>query len=80
MGHEASRGAVFGVVDNGAVTVAVYGIANLNTGLPVVRETLFQAGSIGKTYTATAIMQFVDDGRLDLDAPATRVPARPRVR
>jgi CubicO group peptidase (beta-lactamase class C family) len=62
-------GAVFGAVDNGAVTVAVYGIANRNTGLPVVRETLFQAGSIGKTYTATAIMQLIDDGRLDLDAP-----------
>ena len=62
-------GAVFGVVDDGVVTVAVYGTANLNTGLPVVRETLFQAGSIGKSYTATAIMQLVDDGRLDLDAP-----------
>jgi CubicO group peptidase (beta-lactamase class C family) len=62
-------GAVFGVVDNGEVTVAVYGTANLNTGLPVVRDTLFQAGSIGKTYTATGIMQLVDEGRLDLDAP-----------
>jgi CubicO group peptidase (beta-lactamase class C family) len=62
-------GAVFGVVDKGAVTVAVSGTANVNTGLPVVRETLFQAGSIGKSYTATAIMQLVDDGRLDLDAP-----------
>ena len=62
-------GAVFGVVDDGEVTVAVSGIANLNTGLPVVRETLFQAGSIGKSYTATAIMQLVDDGLVDLDAP-----------
>ena len=62
-------GAVFGVVADGAVTVAVYGVANRNTGLPVVRETLFQAGSIGKSYTATAIMQLVDDGSVDLDAP-----------
>ena len=62
-------GAVFGVVEDGVVTIATYGTANLNTGLPVVRETLFQAGSIGKSYTATAIMQLVDDGRLDLDAP-----------
>ena len=52
-----------------SVTVAISGTANLNTGLPVVRETLFQAGSIGKSYTATAIMQLVDDGRVDLDAP-----------
>ena len=62
-------GAVFGLVDDSVVTVAVSGTANLNTGLPVVRETLFQAGSIGKSYTATAIMQLVDDGVLDLDAP-----------
>ena len=62
-------GAVFGVVADGEVTVAVSGTANLNTGLPVVRETLFQAGSIGKSYTATAIMQLVDDGLVDLDAP-----------
>ena len=62
-------GAVLGVVADGEVTVAVSGIANLNTGLPVVRETLFQAGSIGKSYTATAIMQLVDDGLVDLDAP-----------
>jgi CubicO group peptidase (beta-lactamase class C family) len=62
-------GAVCGVVDDGVVTVAATGSANLNTGLPVVRETLFQAGSIGKAYTATAIMQLVDDGLVDLDAP-----------
>jgi CubicO group peptidase (beta-lactamase class C family) len=62
-------GAVFGAVEDGSATVAVYGTANLNTGLPVGRQTMFQAGSIGKTYTATAIMQLVDDGRLDLDAP-----------
>ena len=62
-------GAVFGVVDDGAVTVATFGTANRNTGLPVVRQTLFQAGSIGKSYTATAVMQLVDDGALDLDVP-----------
>ena len=62
-------GRCVGVVADGEVTVAATGVANLNTGLPVVRETLFQAGSIGKSYTATAIMQLVDDGRLDLDAP-----------
>jgi CubicO group peptidase (beta-lactamase class C family) len=62
-------GATFGLVRDGEVTVAASGIANLNTGLPVVRETLFQAGSIGKSYTATAVMQLVDDGTLSLDAP-----------
>ena len=63
-------GAVCGMVNSdGEVTVATSGTANLATGLPVVRETLFQAGSIGKSYTATAIMQLVDEALLDLDVP-----------
>lgn len=62
-------GAVVGVVSDGETAVATHGIGNLNTGIPVVRETLFQAGSIGKSYTATAVMQLVDDGSLSLDAP-----------
>lgn len=63
-------GAVCGIVNaDGDVTVAAFGTANLATGLPVRRETLFQAGSIGKVYTATAVMQLVDEGTLDLDAP-----------
>ena len=63
-------GAVVGLVDgDGAVTVATAGTANVGTGLPVVRDTLFQAGSIGKSYTATAVMQLVDDGLVDIDLP-----------
>jgi CubicO group peptidase (beta-lactamase class C family) len=63
-------GAVFGLLEGDAVTTLVAtGTANLNTGLPVVRDTLFQAGSIGKSYTATAVMQLVDDGSVDLDEP-----------
>ena len=62
-------GAVLGVARGDDVTVAVHGTANLHTGLPVVRETLFQAGSIGKSYTATAVMQLVDGGAVSLDAP-----------
>jgi CubicO group peptidase (beta-lactamase class C family) len=62
-------GAVCGVVVGDTVTVAASGTANLNTGLPVVRETLFQAGSIGKSYTATVLLQLADDKLVDLDAP-----------
>ena len=63
-------GAVVGLVDaDGAVTVDTFGTANVGTGLPVVRGTLFQAGSIGKSYTATAVMQLVDDGLVDIDLP-----------
>ena len=43
--------------------------------LPVDEKTLFQFGSTGKTFTATAIMRLVEQGKVDLDAPVrTYVP------
>jgi CubicO group peptidase (beta-lactamase class C family) len=63
-------GAAFAVVRGGEiVATAATGSANLNTGLPVTPDTLFQAGSIGKVYTATLIMQLVDEGLIELDKP-----------
>ncbi|HVE63236.1 MAG TPA: serine hydrolase domain-containing protein, partial [Mycobacteriales bacterium] len=42
---------------------------------PVDESTLFQFGSTGKTYTATAVMRLVEQGKVDLDAPVrTYVP------
>ena len=43
------------------------GTANLNTNRAVTTGTLFQIGSITKTWTATLTMQLVDEGRLGLD-------------
>jgi CubicO group peptidase (beta-lactamase class C family) len=48
---------------------AGFGVTNLHHPLPVDADTLFQIGSITKTFTATAAMRLVDEGRLDLDAP-----------
>ncbi|MFC5369055.1 serine hydrolase domain-containing protein [Salinirubrum litoreum] len=45
-----------------------YGYADLDTRRPVVAdETVFSVGSTGKLVTWTAVMQGVEDGRLDLD-------------
>lgn len=62
-------GASAGVLSGGEVTVASTGIANLNTGLEVTPDTVFQIGSITKVYTATLVMQLVDEGAVELDAP-----------
>ena len=36
------------------------------------RDTIFRAGSISKVFNAVAIMQLVEQGKLDLDAPISR--------
>ncbi len=46
-----------------------YGFADLASRRPVTPEVLFEIGSIGKSFTAIAILQLVDEGRIDLDAP-----------
>src|SRR5581483_3980766 len=37
--------------------------------IPVDAETVFQAGSISKLFAATALMQLVEQGQVDLDRP-----------
>jgi CubicO group peptidase (beta-lactamase class C family) len=37
--------------------------------VPIDERTLFQVGSTGKTFTATAVMRLVEQGRVDLAAP-----------
>lgn len=49
-----------------------YGLANVELQAPVKPETLFQSGSIGKQFTATAVMMLVEEGKIHLDDPLTR--------
>lgn len=58
---------------NDEVVEVAHGVSSLATGVPVTTDTAFQLGSITKVWTATLVMQLVDEGRLDLDAPVTRV-------
>ena len=45
-----------------------YGIADLASGMPVSADaTLFRVGAISKAFTATAVLQLVEKGRLALD-------------
>jgi CubicO group peptidase (beta-lactamase class C family) len=62
-------GAVVAVVKEGQVLLAKgYGYADFAAKKPVVADqTLFRPGSIAKVFTATAVMQLVEQGKLDLD-------------
>ena len=48
---------------------AGFGYANLNEKQKMTPETVFNSGSMGKLYTGMAIMQLVEQGIIDLDAP-----------
>lgn len=49
-----------------------YGMANLEHRVPVKPETVFQSGSVGKQFTAMAVMMLVEQGKLSLDEPVSR--------
>ena len=52
-----------------------HGVTSVEHPLPVAEDTLFQIGSTGKTFTATAIMRLVEAGQVSLEAPVrTYVP------
>ena len=51
---------------------AATGLLNLRTQQPATPDALFQIGSITKVWTATLVMQLVDEGLLDLDEPVAR--------
>jgi CubicO group peptidase (beta-lactamase class C family) len=64
------------ILAGGEIFTTAAGILNRNTGVEADEDSVFQIGSITKTWTATLIMQLVDEGLLDLDAPVRdTVPA-----
>lgn len=62
-------GVAVGIVHDDAEQYAYGGVTSIKNPLPVDETTLFQFGSTGKTYTATAIMRLMERGDLDLDKP-----------
>jgi CubicO group peptidase (beta-lactamase class C family) len=53
---------------NGKVVLSKgYGVANLEHGVRVTPETVFQSGSMGKQFTAMAVMMLVEERKLSLD-------------
>ncbi|MFI6998835.1 serine hydrolase domain-containing protein [Nocardia sp. NPDC050175] len=65
-------GVAVGVWADGQATFACHGVTSLDNPLPITKDTLYLLGSITKTYTATALMRLVADGRVELNAPVHR--------
>ena len=66
-------GLVLAVTDrDGILADRQYGFIEVATRRPVEPETLFEIGSIGKTFAAIVVMQLVEEGKLRLDDPVVR--------
>ena len=79
MGRQKVPGLAVAVIQGGEVLKASgYGLANVEHNVAVTPETIFQSGSVGKQFTAAAVMLQVEDGRLALDDPITKhLPGAP---
>ncbi|MEV4313439.1 serine hydrolase domain-containing protein [Actinocrispum sp. NPDC049592] len=61
--------AAIGVLHKGQITEYAVGVTNVGTRQPATTDTIYQCGSMTKTWTALAFMQLVDEGKVDLDEP-----------
>lgn len=63
-------GAAVGIIEDGKIKeIRNYGYADLEHKISVDDNTKFKIASISKTVTSYAIMQLVDEGKLNLDEP-----------
>lgn len=63
-------GAAVGVYRDGKLARAQgYGLGNVEWDAAVTPDTIFQSGSVGKQFTATAVMMLVEEGKVGLDDP-----------
>jgi CubicO group peptidase (beta-lactamase class C family) len=62
-------GAAIAVLKDGEIVDAAAGVLSTATRVDATTDSVFQIGSITKVWTTTLVMQLVDDGLLDIDAP-----------
>src|SRR6185295_15357235 len=65
-------GLTLALVDRaGTLRASEYGFADVKAGIKVSPQTLFEIGSISKSFVAIAVLQLAEEGKLDLNKPVT---------
>jgi CubicO group peptidase (beta-lactamase class C family) len=59
------------VDDKGLIWAQGFGYADKENNIPATPQTVYRVASISKLFTATAIMQLADQGRINIDEPLT---------
>jgi CubicO group peptidase (beta-lactamase class C family) len=60
------------IKNNKIVKTGHYGLANIEDSIAVDNKTIFSINSITKAFTGVAIMQLVENGKLNLDEPISK--------
>jgi CubicO group peptidase (beta-lactamase class C family) len=58
---------------DGAEDIRAFGVRHVEIGAPVDHYTVLEAASLSKPVVALAALQFVDEGKLDLDEPLSQL-------
>ncbi|MFI6392581.1 serine hydrolase domain-containing protein [Nonomuraea sp. NPDC050540] len=69
LGEFQTPSAAVGILHNGEITEFAAGVRHVVTREPATPGTIYQCGSLTKTWTALAFMQLVDEGKAALDEP-----------
>ncbi|MFN3792809.1 serine hydrolase domain-containing protein [Massilia sp.] len=78
MARENVQGLALAVIDGGqVVSVKAYGWRNVERGLPLTPQTVMYGASLTKAAFAAMLLQLVDEGKLDLDAPLPALLPQP---
>lgn len=70
--HNHVPGAQFTLYHDGRLLELVAGVEHIHRRTPVTSRSRFALGSVSKVITAAAVMQLLEDGDVDLDAPVAR--------
>src|SRR5580692_13156296 len=60
------------IKDGKTIRAEGFGLANVELQVPVKPESVFQSGSVGKQFTATAVMMLVEEGKVGLEDPLSK--------
>ncbi|MCI0550666.1 MAG: beta-lactamase family protein [Anaerolineae bacterium] len=65
-------GVAIGIWHKGKEFTSGFGTTSVEHSLPVTSDTLFQTGSISKTFTGTLMMMLAEQSKVNLDAPVRK--------
>jgi len=65
-------GVAIGIYHKGREWTSGFGVTSIEHPLPVTPDTLFQTGSISKTFTGILLMMLYEQGKVDLGAPVRK--------